>query len=82
MDYPIWRGWKVNIWKWDIQLKIKLFIWMAAEKKILTWDALQKKGWEGPGVFYLCKHDYEDINHIFIHCTFLKTVWARLTLLL
>jgi hypothetical protein len=43
MDYPIWSGWKVNIWKWNIQLKIKLFIWMITENKVLTWDALQKK---------------------------------------
>jgi hypothetical protein len=53
MDYLIWCGWKVNIRKWDIHLKIKLFILMAAENKILTWDALQKKGREGLGFFYL-----------------------------
>jgi ribonuclease HI len=38
-----------------------------------------KKGWEGPGVCYLCKHDSEDIDHLLIHCTFTKIVWARLT---
>jgi hypothetical protein len=53
-DYPIWRGWKVNLWKWNLQLKIKLFIWMAAENRILSWDVLQKKGWEGPGICFLC----------------------------
>jgi hypothetical protein len=55
---------------------------MAAENNILTWDALQKKGREGLGFCYLWKHGSEDINHIFIHYTFLKTVCDRLTLLL
>jgi hypothetical protein len=42
-DFPIWRGWKVNIWKWKLQLKIKLFIWMAAKNRILSWDVLQRR---------------------------------------
>jgi hypothetical protein len=78
LDYPIGGGWKVNLWKWNIQLKIKLFIWLAGNKKVLTWDTLQNKGWEGPGVCYLCKLDVEDIDHLLIHCTFTKAVWARL----
>jgi hypothetical protein len=26
-------GWRQKLWKWEIQLKIKLFIWLAAEEK-------------------------------------------------
>jgi hypothetical protein len=49
--------WRQSIWKWKIQLKIKLFIWLAAKGKILTWDTLQTRGWEGPGRCYLCKQE-------------------------
>jgi hypothetical protein len=72
------RGWRQAVWKWDIQLKIKLFIWLAAENKILTWDNLQQRGWEGPSRCHLCKQDTENINHLFIHCSFTKSVWERL----
>jgi hypothetical protein len=71
-------GWRKKIWKWDIQLKIKLFIWLAAENKILTWDNLQQRGWEGPGWCQLCKKDSEDITHLFIHCTFTKAIWEKI----
>jgi hypothetical protein len=43
------ESWRLSIWNWKIQLKVKLFIWLAIEDKILTWNMLQKKGWEGPG---------------------------------
>jgi hypothetical protein len=62
------RGWRQLVWKWDIQLKIKKFIWLAAERKFITWDTLQLRGWEGPSRCYLC------INHLFIHCTFTKSI--------
>jgi hypothetical protein len=33
-------GWRQALWKWDLQLKIKCFIWLAAENKILTRENL------------------------------------------
>jgi hypothetical protein len=41
-------GWRRHMWKWDMAQKIKLFIWLSIENKILTWDTLQRKGWQGP----------------------------------
>jgi len=34
------RSWFSLIWRWDIPLKIKLFIWLAGKEKSLTWDML------------------------------------------
>jgi ribonuclease HI len=73
---PNWIGWRVKVWKWKLQLKIILFFWLAAENKILSWDVLQKKGWNGPGFCILCRESEEDINHLFIHCKFIKSVWV------
>jgi hypothetical protein len=62
----------------EIQLKIKLFIWLVIEEKILTWNMLQRKGWEGPGRCPLCKKDLETPLHIFKLCPFTLTVWKFL----
>jgi hypothetical protein len=67
--------WRRSIWKWKVQLKIKLFISLALEGKILTWDSLQKRGWEGPGRCPLCKMESETIFHLFKSYPFAKTVW-------
>ena len=47
-SFPRIDGWRQKLQKWEIQLKIKLFIWLAAEDKILNLDTLQQKGWVGP----------------------------------
>jgi hypothetical protein len=73
---PIMSGWKFNLWKWRIQLKIILFFWLATDYNILTWDVLQKKGWVGPGYCYLCREAAEDSAHLFVHCHFTQVVWT------
>ena len=55
---------------------------MAAENRILSWDVLQKKGWQGPDFCPLCKNDVEDIDHLFVQCSFTQTVWDRLSIML
>jgi hypothetical protein len=57
-NFPILDSWRHKIWKWDLQLKIKLFIWLAMDQFFLTWDILQKKGWEGPSLCILCKSKF------------------------
>jgi len=49
--------WRRSIWHWKMPLKIKAFIWLALEGKIVTWDLLQKRGWEGLTRCPLCKSD-------------------------
>jgi hypothetical protein len=34
------RGWKRDLWKWDLAHNIKLFIWLSSENKKITWDSL------------------------------------------
>jgi ribonuclease HI len=75
-------GWRQNLWHWSLLLKIKFFILLAANDKILTWDILLPRGWEGPNMCILYRINYESIPHIFIDCTFTKLVWNKLTLVL
>jgi hypothetical protein len=74
-NFLIATGWCKNFWNWDLQLKVKLFLWLTANDKILTWSNLQRRGWEGPSRFYLCNYDCETTNHIFVHCSFTKQGW-------
>jgi ribonuclease HI len=68
-------SWFFQLWNWKLPLKYKLFIWLAGKGKILTWDSLRRRGWEGPRIFPLCRHAQEDIHHLLIHCEFSMYVW-------
>jgi len=74
-------GWRQALWKWDLQLKIKCIISLVAENKILTLENLKIKGWEGPSRCHLCLQDIENTNHLFIHCSFAKSMWERLEMI-
>jgi hypothetical protein len=69
--------WIQQIWNWKVPLKLKLFTWLVGKERILTWDALQRRGWEGPGICLLCNNAPEDLHHLLIHCPFTKEVWYR-----
>jgi hypothetical protein len=71
-------GWRKSLWKWDIQLKTKIFMWLVAENKILTWKILQHRGWMGLGRCHLCKVASEENEHVFIHCAFTKLIWKKI----
>jgi hypothetical protein len=67
--------WYCEIWDWMLPLKIKLFVWLLLEKKILTWENLSKRGFEGPSRCVLCGINEENTNHLFVECRFTKDIW-------
>jgi len=71
------QGWRVQLWKWKMQLKVILFFWLAVHNMILTWDILQLKGWVGPSLCTLCKLNAEENSYLFIECTFAKSFWVK-----
>ena len=62
--------WESNWWP-----KVSIFIWLATKNKILTWDRIQKKGFNGPSRCYMCKTEVETRNHLLINCPFAKNLW-------
>lgn len=70
---PQW--WYKKIWKWNIALKHKCFLWHVLQGTLKTWDNLTKRGWYGPNWCILCKQNSESINHLFVSCSFGKKVW-------
>jgi hypothetical protein len=75
--FHYYQGWRVQLWKWKVHLKVILFFCLVVQNMILTWDTLQLKGWAGPSLCTLCKQNVEGIPHLFIDCTFTKSVWAK-----
>jgi hypothetical protein len=73
-------SWPHQIWKWRIPLKLQLFLWLCVKDRILTWEALRRRGWQGPGICSLCHQATEDIHHLMIHCNFTSHLWNLLSL--
>lgn len=67
--------WYKQIWKWNLPLKIKCFLWHALQGTLKTWDNLLRRGWCGPNWCILCKEDSKNINHLFVFCSFGRRVW-------
>jgi len=68
------QEWKV-IWGGNWWPKVSLFTWLVAKNKILTWDKIQKKGFNGPSRCCLCKNEEETQNHLLINCIFTRKLW-------
>jgi hypothetical protein len=49
--------WLLKIWQWSIPLKIKLFFWLCIKDRVLTWEALRRRGWQGPGFASFASED-------------------------
>lgn len=64
-----------TLWKTKIPLKIKIFMWLVKEGKILTKDNLAKKGWTGNQSCHFC-NDNETIDHLFVTCPDISSIWS------
>ena len=60
--------------------KAGLFLWLAFQGKILTYDNLQKRGFSGPSRCILCKQESEDIDHLLYNCTYAKFCWEGINI--
>jgi hypothetical protein len=67
--------WYTELWQWQLPLKVKLFIWLMLEQKILTWENLVKRGIVGPSRCVLCGNNEENVRHLFVDCSFTKDIW-------
>jgi hypothetical protein len=63
------------IWKAEIPLKIKVFMWLLSKNAILTKDNMIKKNWQGDQHCKFCDQ-YENINHLFFDCSLARYAWS------
>eukprot|EP00253_Pinus_taeda_P015062 PITA_15062 len=66
--------WK-TIWEANWWPKVTIFIWLATKNKILTWDRIQRKGFNGPSCCSLCNSDTETRDHLLVRCPYSKKLW-------
>ena len=62
------------IWKLNLPLKIKVFIWFFMKEVILTKDNLIKRNWKGVETCCFCNNK-ETIQHLFFDCHVAHFVW-------
>jgi hypothetical protein len=67
------------IWKLNISMKIKIFMWYIYKEVVLMKDNLAKQNWNGGKQCCFC-YDNETINHLFFECHYAKFMWGLLYL--
>eukprot|EP00253_Pinus_taeda_P029586 PITA_29586 len=72
---PAW--WSKLLWELKCPAKTRLFFSCILQKKVPTWDFLQKRGKIGPGWCSLCKANEESTTHLFLTCPFNVSLWAE-----
>jgi zinc-binding in reverse transcriptase len=65
-------------WTATIPLKIKIFLWLVKQNKILTKDNLRKRGWIGNNTCVFC-NEIETVDHLFLHCSITICIWTWIT---
>ena len=70
--------WFKEVWHWKLPLKTVIFSWLLLDERIFTWNMLQRKGFEGPGICSLCHDVEENITHMMINCSFSVQVWKHI----
>lgn len=68
-------------WKASCPLKMILFSWLLFSNRNLSWEVLQRKGWQGPGRCQMCRNDAESNLHMFFQCGASSSIWYDLSLI-
>ncbi|XP_034223761.1 THO complex subunit 1 isoform X2 [Prunus dulcis] len=71
----------ISIWKAKTPPKIQFFVWLAANGRINTCDCIQRRQPKmclSPSWCVLCKENAENIDHLFIHCSYSLKLWWRM----
>ena len=70
------RWWWDKIWALNNPLKTIINFWLAMNNKLLTWENLRKRVFQGPSICILCKSSNEQSSHLFSSCPYARDVWT------
>jgi hypothetical protein len=56
--------------------KMKCFGWLVLHRRTLTAQNLLRRHWSCNWIYRLCTSAFEDTNHLFADCPFVKQVWT------
>ncbi|KAJ1688399.1 hypothetical protein LUZ63_019789 [Rhynchospora breviuscula] len=69
-------------WKLKAPAKIKTFIWLLLQDRLLTQANLQLRGWPAQQACVLCSTQHiEDAAHLFQNCQFASVIWQTIGIL-
>eukprot|EP00253_Pinus_taeda_P007163 PITA_07163 len=68
-----------KIWNPLIWPKISTFLWLLSHNRVLTWDNLRKRKFEGPSICLNCKKEEETVVHLMQLCPFSRKIWEKVT---
>eukprot|EP00253_Pinus_taeda_P034383 PITA_34383 len=68
-----------KIWNPPIWPKISTFLWLLSHNRILTWDNLRKRKFEGPSICFNCKMEEETTVHLMQLCPLSRQMWEKVT---
>jgi len=68
-----------KVWSPRIWPKISTFLWLLSHNRILTWDNLRKRKFEGPSICLNCKMEEETAVHLMQLCPFSRILWEKVT---
>ena len=82
-----WKSWNSSkekhigggggLWASNIPLKTILTFWFAINNKLLSWENLRKRGFQGLCICILCKSGEELTSHLFGLCPYAGKVWTN-----
>lgn len=69
----------IELWKLKIPLKVRLFIWVGMQNRLLTQQRLRLRGCDVPAGCHLCGNRLiETSKHLLFECTFAVRLWDEL----
>ncbi|CAI0468584.1 unnamed protein product [Linum tenue] len=71
-----------TVWRSEVPMKVKAFLWLVTHERILTHDNLKRRGWNLASRCALCNSEEENIDHLFRHCSFSSKIWSILQLMI
>jgi hypothetical protein len=67
------------IWRAKIPEKVRIFMWLIAQKAVLTKDNMIRKNWQGDPNCYFCG-SIEIVEHLLFNCPIAMVVWGVVAL--
>ena len=68
--------WWQGFWDSNSPLKTILTFWLAINNRLLTWENLRKRCFQGLGFCILCKKEEELTSHLFGTCPYAGQLWT------
>ena len=65
-----------SLWKAPAEPKMKIFGWLVLHQRTLTAQNLLIRHWPCDWICCLCTSAFEDTNHLFAECPFMRQVWS------